>query len=128
MSKYKVEVNASPNQAPAAENPAAQDSELSNKVVIGAVIVGAAIFETALIPGILIGAAASLAPQYFPKLEKRIQPLFSSSIRGVYKLGRKARTVVGDIQEHIGDIAAEVHAEEAAKASEPTKAVDSSAT
>jgi hypothetical protein len=85
---------------------------------VGVVVVGAALLEAALIPGILIGAAAVLAPKYLPKLGERVQPLFNNTVRGVYKLGRKARSAVGEVREHVSDIAAEVEAEEVAAAGE----------
>jgi hypothetical protein len=44
------------------------------------VLVGAALFETALIPGLLIGGVAVLAPRYLPKgtlpkLRRRVETL-----------------------------------------------------
>jgi len=83
---------------------------------IGVVVIGAAVIEAALIPAIVIGAAAALAPKYLPKLGERLQPLFNSTVRGTYKLGRKARSAVGEARERMNDIAAEVHAEETAVA------------
>jgi hypothetical protein len=43
-----------------------------------------------------------------------LQPLFNSAVRGAYKVGRKARSAFGEIQERVNDITAEVKAEEAA--------------
>jgi len=127
MGKYKVDVSTDENSvSDNEEHSNSQNSdEFSNKMItIGAVVVGAALFEAALIPGIAIGVAAALAPKLIPKLEKGLQPLFSSSIRGIYKIGRKAKSVAGEVKEHMGDIAAEVHAEEIAKASEPSKNIE----
>ena len=127
MAKYKVDVNGAADEAhlaPAAEasteettpeTPTAGDAT-AIAVTVGVVVVGAAVIEAALIPAILIGAAAALAPKYLPKLGERLQPLFNSSVRGVYKLGRKARTAVGEAKERLSDIAAEVNAEEVAEA------------
>ena len=107
------------------EHPFRQGDDFTTKAAtVGVVVVGAALFEAALIPGILIGAAAVLAPKYLPKMGDRIQPLFNSTVRGAYKLGRKARSAVGDVREHVSDIAAEVHAEEVAAADEITPAAD----
>ena len=40
-------------------------------VTIGAaVLAGAALLETALIPGVVIGGAAVLAPKYLPRLRR----------------------------------------------------------
>jgi len=132
MSKYKIEVNPASeheNQTNCteAQHDANADSHESKPngedfttkaATVGAVVVGAALLETALIPGILLGAAAVLAPKYLPKLGERLQPMFHATVRGAYKLGRKARSAVGEVQEHMSDIAAEVHAEEFTKASE----------
>jgi hypothetical protein len=131
MSKYKVDVNgkadhddhqsdAEPIQDHAHDEhePGDATNEATNiAAVVGVVVLGAAVVEVALIPGILVGAAAVLAPKYLPKLGDRLQPLFDSTVRGACKLGRKARTVVGEAHERIHDIAAEVSAEEAAATS-----------
>lgn len=51
-------------------------------VTVGlALLAGAAVFEAALIPGVVIGGAAVLAPKYIPKLRRRLQPLFNSAAR-----------------------------------------------
>jgi uncharacterized membrane protein len=46
---------------------------------------GVALFEVALIPGMVIGGAAVLAPKLafrrLPKLRRRLQPLFNSTVR-----------------------------------------------
>jgi Protein of unknown function (DUF5132) len=134
MSKYKVDVNGNADQdgrqsdaEPVQDHDHAHDdhgsgdatNEATNiAAVVGVVVLGAAVVEVALIPGILVGAAAVLAPKYLPKLGDRLQPLFDSTVRGACKLGRKARTVVGEAHERIHDIAAEVSAEEAAATSD----------
>ena len=41
----------------------------------------AALFEAALIPGIVIGGAAVLAPKYLPELRRRLQPAFDAIVR-----------------------------------------------
>jgi uncharacterized membrane protein len=41
-----------------------------------AVLAGVALFEAALIPGVVIGGAAVLAPKYLPKLRRGLGPLF----------------------------------------------------
>jgi uncharacterized membrane protein len=46
-----------------------------------AVLAGVALFEAALIPGVVIGGAAVLAPKYLPKLRRGLKPLFDSSGR-----------------------------------------------
>jgi len=48
---------------------------------VGAIAAGVALFEVALIPGMLIGGAAVLAPKYLPKLRRRLHPLVKPTIR-----------------------------------------------
>lgn len=43
------------------------------------VLAGAALFEAALIPGVVIGGAAILAPRYLPGLRRRLKPLFATT-------------------------------------------------
>ncbi|MFZ0071592.1 MAG: hypothetical protein WAL48_16035 [Xanthobacteraceae bacterium] len=45
-----------------------------------AVLAGVALFEAALIPGVVIGGAAVLAPKFLPGLRRRLKPLFGSTI------------------------------------------------
>lgn len=78
---------------------------------VGVVAVGAAIFEAALIPGLVLGVAAALAPKYVPKMGDALAPMFRSSVRNVYKMGQKTREMMAEAKEHMNDIVAEVHAE-----------------
>jgi hypothetical protein len=130
MSKYKVEVNAENTDITDTEDdnatPSNDHHDIGAKAVtVGVVVVGAALFEAALIPGIVLGAAAMLAPKWFPKIEKSLHPIFDTTVRGVYKLGRKAQNAVGEVKEHMSDIAAEVKAEELSKAGDTAQAVES---
>jgi hypothetical protein len=130
MSKHKVGLNGTEEQADVSDathadnEPAPAETKSSGAsaatvaATIGVVVVGAAVLEATLIPGILLGAAAAFAPKYVPKLGERLQPLFNSTVRGACKLGRKARSAYGEAQERIHDIAAEVHAEETAQATD----------
>jgi uncharacterized membrane protein len=55
---------------------------MNRYVTIGAaVLAGAALLETALIPGVVIGGAAVLAPKYLPRLRRQLEPLFGSPAR-----------------------------------------------
>lgn len=50
---------------------------MNRYVTIGlSVLAGAALLEAALVPGVVIGGAAVLAPRYLPKLRRRLKPLF----------------------------------------------------
>ena len=78
---------------------------------VGVVAAGVALFEIALLPGMVIGVAAMLAPKYVPKMGAALNPLFKSTVRGAYKFGRKTREMVAEAKEQVHDIVAEVHAE-----------------
>jgi uncharacterized protein DUF5132 len=93
---------------------------------VGVVAAGVALFEVALLPGMVIGVAAMLAPKYVPKMGAALTPMFKSTVRGAYKFGQKTREMVAEAKEQVHDIVAEVHAENDAKAApkpaEATKA------
>src|ERR1700682_4139397 len=57
---------------------------LTSAVTVGAIMVGAALIEATLIPGIIVGAAAVLAPKYLPQIGAGLQPMLKYAIRGVY--------------------------------------------
>ena len=41
-----------------------------------------------------------------------LNPLFRSTVLGVYKMGHRAREMVAEAQEQVQDIVAEIHAED----------------
>ncbi|WP_020176336.1 DUF5132 domain-containing protein [Methyloferula stellata] len=99
-----------------------ENSDIVGKVVlVGAIGVGAALIESALIPGMIIGAAAVLAPKFVPEIGNRLRPLFKSTIRGAYKLTEKTREAFAEAHEQVQDIMAEARHEdaEAAGATKP---------
>jgi hypothetical protein len=79
------------------------DSHATTILSLGVVGVGVAVVEAALLPGVILGAAAMVAPKFFPSL-------FKSTIRGAYKLSQKTREFVAEAQEQVNDIVAEVDA------------------
>ena len=91
-------------------NPAVNEA-VTVAATVGVVAAGVALFEIALLPGMVIGVAAMLAPKYVPKMGAALNPLFKSTVRGAYKFGRKTREVVAEAKEQVHDIVAEVHAE-----------------
>ena len=124
MAKMKLEGNGSfdeiaahPEAAeveaePAVEDGASDRSEIVATVATVAVVgIGAAAFEAALLPGLVLGVAAMWLPQYFPKMGETLNPLFRSTVRGVYKIGHKTREMMAEAHEQVHDIVAEVHAE-----------------
>jgi hypothetical protein len=63
------------------------------------------------LPGLVLGVAAMWLPQYFPRMGETLNPLFRSTVRGVYKMGHKTREMMAEAHEQVHDIVAEVHAE-----------------
>lgn len=60
--------------------PAARSSDLSgNVLLVATVAIGAAVVESALVPGILLGSAAWLAPRVFSKLRR--SPRYAGAFR-----------------------------------------------
>jgi hypothetical protein len=118
MSKFRVDVagdgQAEEASAGAEETVHSSDDFVAEVATIGVVAVGVAVVSAELLPGVIIGVAAAFAPKFLPKLSTRLKPLFNSTVRGAYKLGRKARSAAGEFQERVNDITAEVKAEEAA--------------
>jgi hypothetical protein len=93
-------------------HPATDSVDFKTQVAtVGVIVVAAALIETALIPGMIVGAAAMLAPKFMPKMSAAMQPMFRSAVRGAYKFGRKAREAAAEAKEQMHDIVAEVHAE-----------------
>jgi uncharacterized membrane protein len=54
---------------------------IATAATIGVVVAGAALLEMALIPGLLIGGTAVLAPEYLPKLGRGVRSLLNSGFR-----------------------------------------------
>jgi hypothetical protein len=111
-------------EAEAATAPQVRDTALATAATVGVVAVGAVIFEAALIPGLVLGVAAVLAPQYLPKIGSALTPVFRSTVRGAYRLGQKSREAIAEAQEHFHDIAAEVNAEDTAQSKAATVATE----
>ena len=67
------------------------DELLATAATVGVVAVGALVFEAALLPGMVLGVCAMLAPKALPRLGGALNPLFKSTVRGAYRLSEKAR-------------------------------------
>ena len=92
------------------------DELLATAATVGVVAVGALVFEAALLPGMVLGVCAMLAPKALPKIGVALNPVFKSTVRGAYRLSEKAREVAAEMQEQVHDIVAEVKSEGDAKA------------
>jgi len=104
--------------APVDESEEAQsgsDELMATAATVGVVAVGALVFEAALLPGMVLGVCAMLAPKALPKIGGALNPLFKSTVRGAYRLSEKAREVAAEMQEQVHDIVAEVKSEGDAK-------------
>lgn len=102
---------------------------LATVAAVSVVGVGVVVFEAALLPGLVLGVAAMAAPRLLPRLGSALNPVFKSTVRGVYKIGQKTKEMVAETHEQVQDIVAEVDAESAkcselAKATEPTRKPD----
>ena len=74
-------------------------SELVATVATVAVVgIGAAVFEAALLPGLVLGVAATCVPRFFPQIGSALQPLFRTTVRGAYQIGQKTREMVAEAQ------------------------------
>jgi Protein of unknown function (DUF5132) len=110
--KPAPEAVAAPVEA-ADETDAQGNNDLVGTVAIaGAIGVGAALIEASLIPGLIIGAVAVLAPKVVPGIGTRLRPLVKSTIRGAMKLTEKTREAFAEAHEHVQDIMAEARHED----------------
>jgi uncharacterized membrane protein len=67
--------------ASAAEAAGSGQDLLATAATVGVIAAGVALFEVALIPGMVIGGAAVLAPKVLPELRRRLKPLLGSNVR-----------------------------------------------
>jgi hypothetical protein len=73
----------------------ASDSVVATVATVAVVGVGVAVFEAALLPWVILGAAAVLAPKFVPQLGTALNPLCKSTVRGAYKISQKDERVHG---------------------------------
>jgi len=92
------------------DQPDGLPSKLATVAIIG---LGVALIEAELIPGMLLGIAAVLAPDLFPKIGRAIRPLVKGTVRAGYALAEKTRETVAEAGERLQDIVAEVKSESA---------------
>jgi hypothetical protein len=119
MTKEKLNGHAEPQVSEHEDADLDADDALSEEetgvvatvAAVGVVGVGVAMFEAALLPGLALGVVAMLAPKMMPQIGEALSPMFKSTVRGVYKLGRKTKELVHEANEHVQDIVAEVDAE-----------------
>ena len=111
VSDAHEDLDAVENEETNDELSAEENNLVATVATVGVVAIGAAVFEAALLPGLALGVVAVAAPKFAPKLGSTLAPMFKSTVRGVYKLGQKAKELVAETNEHVQDIVAECDAE-----------------
>jgi hypothetical protein len=84
VSRYQADAHsetADPAPSSASDEVWLTRNFVSTTAAVGAIAAGVALIEVALIPGMVIGAAAVLAPKYLPKLGPSLLPLLNLSRR-----------------------------------------------
>jgi hypothetical protein len=96
-----------------ADSDEIEDHTLTTTVATVAVVaIGAAIADVALLPGLVLGAAAMVVPRFYPQIGEALNAGFRTTVRGAYKLGQNARDLAAETKERIDDFVAEVDAED----------------
>jgi uncharacterized membrane protein len=81
VAPMRREIAVSSSEAEFADEAGLTNPLIATAATIGVVAAGAALLELALIPGLLIGGTAVLAPQYLPKLGRGVRSLLNSGFR-----------------------------------------------
>ena len=79
---------------------------------VAAVGVAAALIEVDWIPGLLLGAAATMAPNLLPAIGRGLRPVVKGALRAGYSIAEKTRETVAQASEGLQDMVAEVRAEQ----------------
>jgi CBS domain-containing protein len=73
-----------------------RDAQIATAATVAVVAIGTAVVEAALLPAVVLGAAAVWLPKYFPKAGRTLRPLFKAIVRGADKISQKARAVIAE--------------------------------
>ncbi len=87
------------------------DREGPSFLTAAAVGVGVALIEPELIPGMLIGAGAWLAPKLLPAIGGMLRPVMKGVVKAGYSATMAVREAVAEAGEQIDDMVAEARAE-----------------
>jgi hypothetical protein len=119
MPKAQSQPSSSQETAPSttalvpAQQPTGDSNDFTTKLAtVAAVGIGAALIEVEWIPGILLGAAAMLAPNLLPRIGNGIRPLVKGAVRAGYSVAERTKETVAEASEQFQDIVAEVRAEQ----------------
>ncbi len=106
-------------QAMTRHDGTAADGMSSRVATVALVGLGAALIEVELIPGMLIGVAAMLAPNVLPKLGRGLRPFVKGAVRAGYALTERAKETMAEAGEQLQDIVAEVRSEQGTPSAHP---------
>ena len=92
-----------------------QPTIASKIATVAAIGIGAALIEAELIPGILLGVAAMLAPDLLPKIGRGMRPFIKGAVRAGYSVAERTKETIAEATEQFQDIVAEVKSEQPAQ-------------
>jgi CBS domain-containing protein len=67
---------------------------VATAATVAVVGIGTAVVEAALLPAVVVGAAAVWLPKYFPKAGATLRPLFRAAVRGAHNISQKTRAAI----------------------------------
>jgi hypothetical protein len=94
----------------------------SRLATVAAVGIGVALIEVELIPGMLIGIGAMLAPNLLNRLGSGLRPLIKGAVRAGYALVEQTKETMAEASEQYQDIVAEVESEQRSRKPAPQHA------
>jgi BON domain len=83
-----------PNTVDGSHNDRDAQVAAATAATVAVVAIGTAVVEAALLPAVVLGAAAVGLPKYFPKAGGTLRPLFRAAVRGAHKISQKTRAVI----------------------------------
>jgi hypothetical protein len=111
--RTKHDETAQPSSSMPAPGSADMENILGSRLAtVAAVGIVAALIEVELIPGMLLGIGAMLAPNLLNRLGSGLRPLVKGAVRAGYAVVEKAKETVAEASEQYHDIVAEVESEQ----------------
>jgi CBS domain-containing protein len=74
-----------------------RDAQVATAATVAVVAIGTAVVEVALLPAVVLGAAAVWFPKYFPKARRTLRPLLKATVRGAQKISQKRGAVIAEL-------------------------------
>ena len=122
MAKERRQATQPPKPQSASSNGDRDDIFGSKLATVAAVGLGVALIEAELIPGMLIGVGAMLAPNLLNRLGAGLRPLVKGAVRAGYTVVEKTKETLAEAGEQYQDIVAEVKSEQDTAATAPERA------